>query len=125
MRYDTLEKRLTDLFDGGCGKDIYRVDISLKCKTKDGMVYTMDGIEFRREQDQTPERFRDGIFSQTLLNVLEYQELVSRDPDGFRVSCHECVAVKSSEIIRIWADIEESWVDGPILEAAEEDKPIS
>lgn len=125
MRYDTLEKRLTDLFDGGSGDNIYRVDISLKCKTKDGMVYTMDGIEFRRKKDQPKDFFRDGIFSKTLLNVLEYQELVSRDPEGFRVSCRECVAVKSSEIVRIWADIEESWVDGPSLEAVEEDEPIS
>ena len=120
MRYDTLEKRLTDLFDGGSGDDIYQVLISLKCKTKDGMVYTMDGIEFHREQGQPSDSFRDAIFSNTLLNVLEYQELVSRDPDGFRVSCHECVAVKSSEIVRIWADIEESWVEGPSLEPAEE-----
>ena len=113
MRYDTLEKRLQDLFAGPAGEYIERVIISIKCKTKDGMVYTMDGIEFAREKGQEKDIFRDGIFSKTLLEVLEFQELVARDPDGFRVSCHECVAVKSSEIVRIWADIDESWVDDP------------
>lgn len=122
MRYDTLEKRLQDLFDSTCGESIDRVIVSIKCKTKDNMVYTMDGIEFAREKDQPKEHFRDGIFSETMLNVLEYQELVTRDPDGFRVSCHECVAVRSSEIIRVWADIEEPWVSYTDFEEAVEDE---
>lgn len=117
MRYDTLEKRLQELFDSTCGESIDRVIISIKCKTKDNMVYTMDGLEFAKENGQPKDAFRDGIFSKTMLNVLEYQELVTRDPDGFWVSCHECVAVRSSEIVRIWADIEESWVAGPDIEA--------
>jgi hypothetical protein len=116
MRYDTMEKRLADLFDCQNGEHIEKVLISLKCKTKDGMVYTMDGREFDKQPGQSKDHFRDLIFSGTLMEVLEFQELVARDPDGFRVSCHECVAVKSSEIIRIWADIEESWVTGPSLE---------
>ena len=110
MRYDALDKRLQDLFAGTAGEYIERVIVSIKCKTKDGMIYTMDGIEFAREEGQDKNMFRSGISSRTMLSVLEYQDLVARDPDGFRVSCHECVAVRSSEIVRIWADIEESWV---------------
>lgn len=116
MRYDTLEKRLHELFDGSCGESIDQVTISIKCKTKDNMVYTMDCMEFRKENGQPKDAFRDGIFSKTVFDVLEYQEIVARDPDGFRVSCRECVAVRSSEIVRIWADIEEACAACPDIE---------
>jgi len=82
-----------------------QVDIAFKCKTKDGMLYTLDITECRRED--TPENFEfaEYVDSCALKGLLDFLELVEKE-DGFYFSSCESVLIRKSEIVRVWADIE-------------------
>ena len=73
---ESMNSRLTRLLDGDSG--IYQVDILLKCKTRDGMIYTLDVTE-NRTQDCTKEiPFADVVNSGACENLLHWMDLIQR-----------------------------------------------
>lgn len=110
MMTETLTSRLVRLVQD---VDIYRVDIVYKCKTVDGMIYTLDVTEFYR--NQLPEgmdyaEWVDGVSAHQLLRLMGIIE----DGKGFYASLHENVAVRKDQIVRIWLELGDAYSDGPI-----------
>lgn len=92
---------------------IYKVEIDIKCKTKDGMIYTIQSQEFDREETtanvcKIP--FADCVDSATTQNLLEITNIVEKG-DGFWFSIEEMVSVKHSYIVRIWAELGDMYYD--------------
>ena len=99
---ESMHSRLTRLLDGDSG--IYQVDILLKCKTRDGMIYTLDVTE-NRTQDCTKEiPFADVVNSGACENLLHWMDLAEKK-DNFLLSLHEHVAIRCSEVTRVWAEL--------------------
>lgn len=101
---ETLRNRLDKL---GLDEHIYQVDLVFKCKTKDGMLYTLDGMECRREDCPKEIPFPDFLESCAIKSVLDLMGLVQdARGDAFYFSAHESAAIRKDEIIRVWADID-------------------
>lgn len=100
--HETLSSRVVRMTSD---EHVCQVDIAFKCKTKDGMLYTLDITECRRED--TPENFAfsEWIDSNVIEDLLHYLELVEKE-DGFYFSTYESVLIRKSEIVRVWADID-------------------
>ena len=94
-------------------KHIYKVEINIKCKTKDGMIYTIQSQEFdRQESEANVSRipFADCVDSATTQNLLEITSIVEKG-GGFWFSVEEMVSVKHDEIVRIWAELGDLYYD--------------
>ena len=100
---ETLQSKLAKLL---ADKNIYKVEINIKCKTHDGMIYTLDSLEYDRAEEtkETTLPFADCVHSHAVQNLLEIMEIVERG-DGYWFSVEEMVAVKHTEITRIWAEL--------------------
>lgn len=100
---ETLQSKLTRLL---ADKHIYRVEINIKCKTKDGMIYTLEANEYDRPDGEgvTTLPFADGVHSDTVSNLLHITDVVENG-DSYWFSTEEMVAVKHTEIVRIWAEL--------------------
>lgn len=99
---ETLTSRLINMTRD---EHIYQVDVAYKCKTKDGMLYTLDITECRREDCPAGFAFSEWIDSNVLKDLLHYMELVEKE-DGFYFSTYESALIRKSEIVRVWADID-------------------
>ncbi len=106
---ETLQSKLTRLLQD---KHIYKVEINIKCKTKDGMIYTLETNEYDRPEGDgvTTLPFADGVHSDTVGNLLHITNVVEKD-DGYWVATEELVAVKHTEIVRIWAELGDLYYD--------------
>lgn len=94
---------------------IYKVEIDIKGKTKDGMIYTLLSQEFSREdmtegQKATCISFPEAVDTSTTQNLLEMTSIIEKG-DGFWFSVEEMVSVKHSEIVRIWAELGDLYYD--------------
>ena len=87
-------------------KNIYKVEINIKCKTKDGMIYTLDTNEYDRPagEGETCLPFDEGVHSDTVSALLHITDVIEKG-DGYWFSVEEMVAVKHTEIVRIWAEL--------------------
>lgn len=99
---ESMHNRLNRLLSGDSG--IYQVDILLKCKTKDGMIYTLDVTENREKDCPEGLPFADLVESGVCENLLRWVELAEKK-DDFLLSLHEHVAIRCSEVIRVWAEL--------------------
>lgn len=107
---ETLSSKLARLLRD---EHIYRVEINIKCKTKDGMIYTIQSQEFdRADSEANPCHipFADCVDTATTQNLLEITSIVEKG-DGFWFSVEEMVSVKHSEIVRIWAELGDLYYD--------------
>lgn len=101
---ETLRSKLARLL---MDKHIYRVEINIKCKTKDGMIYTIHSQEFDRadvEANGCNAPFAECVHTAAQQNLLEITGIVEKG-DGFWFSLEEMVSVKHSEIVRVWAEL--------------------
>jgi hypothetical protein len=86
---------------------IHQVDLVFKCKTKDGMLYTLDILECRKTDCPESILFAEFLESHAIKGVLDRMGLVQdARGDKFYFSAHESVAICKDEIIRVWADID-------------------
>jgi hypothetical protein len=106
---ETLQSKLARLLQD---KNIYKVEINIKCKTHDGMIYTLASQEHDRAETEgeTTLPFADCVHSQAVQNLLEIMEIVENG-DGYWFSVEEMVAVKHTEITRIWAELGDLYYD--------------
>jgi hypothetical protein len=106
---ETLRNKLDRLL---ADDHIYKVEINIKCKTKDGMIYTLDFYEYDRPDGDgvTTLPFADGVHSDTVGNLLHITNVVEKG-DGYWLSTEELVAVKHTEIVRIWAELGDLYYD--------------
>lgn len=94
---------------------IYKVEINIKCKTKDGMIYTMCSHEHERS-DLTPGEKECNISFAEHVDTCSTQELlhingVVEDGDGFWICLEEMCTIRHGEIIRIWAELGDLYHD--------------
>ena len=100
---ETLSNRLFKLTND---VHVEQVDVAYKCKTKDGMIYTLDIDGYRRDAIEGYNiTFPEHVDSCVIKELLNYLELVEAE-DGFYFSSCESVLIRKSEIVRVWADIE-------------------
>jgi hypothetical protein len=106
---ETLQSKLARLLSD---KNIYKVEINIKCKTHDGMIYTLMSQEYDRTEEtkETTLPFAECIHSHTVQNLLEVMGIVEKD-NGYWFSVEEMVAVKHTEITRIWAELGDLHID--------------
>jgi hypothetical protein len=105
---ETLQSKLARLLQD---EHIYRVEINIKCKTRDGMIYTMQSQEYDREDTKDYcITYAEHIDSCTTSNLLEITDIVAKG-DGFWFSVEEMVSVKHSEIVRVWAELGDLYRD--------------
>lgn len=113
---ETLHSKLARLL---MDEHIYKVEINIKCKTTDGMIYTILSQEFDRAESETNVAnipFADCVDTATTQNLLEITSIVEKG-DGFWFSVEEMVSVKHSEIVRIWAELGDLyWDDASCLQ---------
>ena len=96
---ETMKSKLVRLLKDG---NIEQVDINFKCKTKDGMIYTLQTDTFKKEA-KNGEEFADDIHNTAtgeLLKLTEYAE-----KDGYWFADEDMVSIRKSEIVRIWAEL--------------------
>lgn len=100
---ETLQSKLVRLL---ADENIYRVEINIKCKTQDGMIYTLLSQEHNRTEgaEETTLPFADRVHTCAVRSLLEVMEVVEKG-DGYWFSVEEMVAVKHIEIVRIWAEL--------------------
>lgn len=107
---ETMKSKLVRLLKEG---NIDQVDIHYKCKTKDGMIYTLQTDVFKKESG-AGEKFADDIYNAAtgeLLKLTEYAE-----KDGYWFADEDMVSIRKSEIIRIWAELGDIYcADGEFL----------
>ena len=106
---ETMRSKLVRLLQDG---NIEQVDIHYKCKTKDGMIYTLQTDTFRKESKCGAD-FADDIHNATtgeLLKLTEYAE-----KEGYWFADEDMVSIRKSEIVRIWAELGDLYfADGEI-----------
>jgi len=100
--HETLSSRVIRMVRD---EHMYQVDIAYKCKTKDGMLYTLEILECRREDTPEGFEFAEYVDSCVLKGLLNFLGLVEAE-DGFYFSSHESAIIRKSEIVRVWADID-------------------
>ncbi len=107
---ETLQSKLARLLDD---ENIYRVDINIKCKTQDGMIYTLFAQNHTRveETKDTTIPFADLVHSAAIDSLLHIMGVVEKG-DGYWFSVEEMVAVKHTEIVRIWAELGDLYSSG-------------
>lgn len=96
---ETMKSKLIQLLKDG---NIEQVDINFKCKTKDGMIYTLQTDAFKKESG-TGEEFAEDIYNAAageLLKLTEYAE-----KEGYWFADEDVVSIRKSEIVRIWAEL--------------------
>lgn len=107
---ETLSSKLARILQD---KHIYKVEINIKCKTKDGMIYTLQSQEFDRadtEANVCNIPFAACVDTATTQNLLDITSIIEKD-DGFWFSVEEMVSIKHSEIVRIWAELGDLYYD--------------
>lgn len=109
---ETIQSRLTRLT-----RDLGRideVDMLLKCKTRDGMIYTLEVTEFRTEGYKGEIPFAGHVDSSMAMALISAVEQVAKE--GYWFSGHEMAAIRHDEIVRLWVEIGDVYYNGPIEE---------
>ena len=106
---ETLQSKLGRLLGD---QHIYKVEINIKCKTQDGMIYTLTSQEYERTEEtkETTLPFADCVHSDATKCLLDIMEIVEQG-DGYWFSVEEMVAIKHTEITRIWAELGDLYFD--------------
>lgn len=106
---ETLRNKLDRLLEN---TNIYKVEINIKCKTKDGMIYTLDTNEYERAEGEgkTCLPFAEAVHSETVGSMLHITGVIEQG-DGYWFSVEEAVSIKHTEIIRIWAELGDLYMD--------------
>lgn len=97
---ETMKSKLVRLLEDD---GIYRVDVSYKCKTKDGMLYTMEHDELGRRDGESQDDFGCRVVNTATETTLHLTD--ESEEDGYWHSADELVSIRKSEIIRIWAEL--------------------
>ena len=106
---ETMKSKLVRLLKDG---NIEQVDINYKCKTKDGMIYTIQTDAFKNERG-TGEEFAEDIHNATTEELLKLTEYAEKE--GYWFADEDMVSIRKSEIIRIWAELGDLYfADGEI-----------
>lgn len=106
---ETLQIKLARLL---CDTRIKKVEINIKCKTQDGMIYTLMSQEYDRAEEtkETTCPFADCVHSHTVQGLSEIMDIVEKG-DGYWFSVEEMVAIKHTEITRLWAELGDLYYD--------------
>ena len=98
---ETMCSKIERLLDD---TNVYRAELVLKCKTKDGMIYTVEVIEIDRSNVVEGVPFGSFFNARACEAVIDLTESVGLD-GGYTLSLHELVSIQNSEIARVWVEI--------------------
>ena len=100
---ETLQSKLARLL---ADENIYKVEINIKCKTQDGMIYTLMSQEYDRAAvtKDAALTFAETVHYCTMENLLEVMRIVEKG-GGYWFFSEEMVAIKHTEIVRVWAEL--------------------
>lgn len=101
--YETMRDRLERLLQEEVG--IHRVDTIVKCKTRDGLLYTLGITENHRKDAPKEVSFAEWVESNAIKDLLQYTEALEQSEHGFITSMHELVTIRKTEIARIWVEL--------------------
>lgn len=109
---ETMKSKLTRILQN---KHIYKLEINIKCKTKDGMIFTMCSHEHDRADVTDVEKECNISFAEHV-DTCSTQELlhingVVEDGDGFWICLEEMCTIRHGEIVRIWAELGDLYYD--------------
>ena len=105
MMKETMKSKLARLLMDG---NVQQVDINYKCKTGDGMIYTLQTDAFMRDSERNIP-FADAIHSTVSGELLKLTEHAEKD--GYWFTGEDMVSIRKSEIIRIWAELGDLYMD--------------
>lgn len=109
---ESLSSRLCRLTTKDSG--INQIDLEIKCKTRDGMIFTLEIIECKRKLIEGASMdFAEIVDTRATSELLGYTEMVEHT-DGFITSMHELVTIKNSEIARVWVELGAIHTDSPV-----------
>ena len=111
---ETMKSKLARLLSDGT---VEQVDIDYKCKTRDGMIYTIQTDAFLRAEPGREEiPFSDTIHSSVLGELCALTD--NAEKDGYLFSAEEMVSIRKSEIIRIWAELGDLYMADGVMPTA-------
>ncbi len=96
---ETMRSKLARLL---MDRNVRQVDINYKCKTRDGMIYTLQTDAFMRDAGSDIP-FADAIHSEVIGELTKLTEYAEKD--GYWFADEDMVSIRKSEIIRIWAEL--------------------
>lgn len=96
---ETMKSKLARLL---MDENVRQVDIDYKCKTKDGMIYTLQTDSFIRDSNRDIS-FADAIHSEAIGELEKLTEYAEKE--GYWFADEDMVSIRKSEIIRIWAEL--------------------
>lgn len=107
--YETMKDKLERLqqIDG-----TYRVDTIIKCRTREGMLYTLGITENHQEDAPKDIPFAEWVESNAIKDLLQYSEALQQGDCGFITSMHELVTIRKTEIVKLWVELGECYVMG-------------
>lgn len=115
---ETMKSKLARILSD---ERIRKVEINIKGKTRDGMIYTLCSHLHDRAETKDVEReykisFAEHVDACTTEELLHINGVIE-DGDGFWIALEEMVTIRHSEIVRIWAELGDLYQDGPIVQA--------
>ena len=102
---ETMKSKLARLLMGG---NVRQVDINYKCKTTAAMIYTLQTDAFMRDAD-TDIPFAESIHNAVIGELIKLTEYAEKD--GYWFADEDMVSIRKSEIIRIWAELGDLYMD--------------
>ena len=96
---ETMKSKLVRLLRDG---NIEQVDIRYKCKTRDGMIYTLQTDAFKNKSG-TGEEFAEEIYNASIGELLKLTD--DAEKEGYWFADEDMVPIRKSEIVRIWAEL--------------------
>lgn len=82
--------------------DVEAVSMNYKCKTKDGMIYTIQSDKFCKDSKSDSD-FAGNICNAVTEELIKITEDIEKD--GYLFTEEDMVSIKKSEIIRIWVEL--------------------
>lgn len=104
--YETMTDKLEELMQTN---EIDQIDIRTKCRTKDGMIYTLNIDECRKQDAPEEVGFPEYVNSTALESVLDFTNLI--EGTGLIFSAIDLVSIRKDEISRVWAELGNIYVD--------------
>lgn len=89
--------------------NLHKVEMNIKCKTKDGMIYTLSSSIYEKENLNT-EHFSQLVYESSFDDLLHITEGIERG--GFWICHEEMVSIEAREIVRVWSEIGDLYYDG-------------
>lgn len=81
------------------------IDIAIKVKTRDDMIYTYGIMNFTQEKDESNKEFIESTIHEINDAIITLDTRITNYPDSTLILELESASVRRSEITRTWAEV--------------------